>query len=240
MALKKKITKTAFEKLDDGIKAFYKEADDGYHLDIEDDKSNDDIAKLERAKDREAAAAKELREKNRELEEKLASFTNDDARKRGDIEALEKSWKDKLDKRERELNEKLVAKDAFIKDVLVQDKAENLATKISTVPNVMKRVIQDRLHVDMSGDKPVLRVLDTDGKASALSLADLEKEIVANAEYAPIIIGSKASGGGAGTDARRGKSGAIPPTDEKVDYAKLTPQEHAELLKQRKAAQQTM
>lgn len=237
--LKRKITKKAFDALDDAIKALYKESGNDYVLDVEADPNAENVDELRRAKEREANDAKELRKKLRDAEAQLEALDNDDARKRGDIEAIEKSWKDKLEKKERELNEQLTTKDTFIKDVLVQDKAENLATKISTVPNVMKRVIQERLHVDMAGDKPLLRVLDLEGKPSALSLADLEKEIVANPEYAPIIIGSKASGGSAGTGARQGKSGAIPPT-EKVDYAKMTPQEHAENLKQRKATQQAM
>lgn len=232
MALKKKITKKNYDDLEDSIKALYKEKGDDYILDLEGSDNDDAIDELRRAKEREAQEAKDLRAKLRAAEKKLEDIGGDDARKRGDIEALEKSWKEKYERREQELNDTIGKKDGYIRQMLVQERAENLAQKISNAPGLMKRVLQDRLAVDMEGDTPSLKVLDKDGKPSAATLDDLEKEIVADKEFATIVIGSKASGGGAGTDASQGKSGANPNSgNNAVDFSKMTPQQHAEHLK---------
>lgn len=232
MALKKKINKEAYDKLDDGIKELYNEKDGEYILDVEGKDNEDAIDELRRAKEREAQEAKDLRKKLKETETKLAEIGGDDARKRGDIEALEKSWKEKYERREQELMQDIEKRNGFIQQTLKEERATNLAQKISNAPGLMKRVLQDRLTVDMDGDTPTLKVLDKEGKPSAATLADLEKEIVADKEFATIVIGSKASGGGAGTDASQGTSGAGPNSGKQtVDYSKMTPQEHAEHLK---------
>lgn len=232
MALKKKINKKTYDELEDSIKALYKEKGDDYILDLEGGDNEDAIDELRRAKEREAQEAKDLRKKLKDAETKLAEIGGDDARKRGDIEALEKSWKEKYERREQELLSDIEKRNGFIKQTLKEERAANLAQKISNAPGLMKRVLQDRLTVDMDGDTPALKVLDKDGKPSAATLDDLEKEIVADKEFATIVIGSKASGGGAGTDASQGKSGANPNSgNNAVDFSKMTPQEHAEHLK---------
>lgn len=235
--LKKKINKAAYDELDDGIKSLYKQKGDDYFLDVE-GSNDDDVDALRRARDREAQEAKELRTRLRDAEQKLQDLGGDDARKRADVEALDKSWKEKYEKRERELLEGSTKKDELIKRMMAEDRAEALANKISNAPTLMKRVIRDRLHVDMDGDQPTLKVLDKDGKPSALTVEDLEKEIVADKEFATIIIGSKASGGGAGTGDLPGKSSASPNSGQQTDFAKMSPQEHAAYLKQQKEQSQ--
>lgn len=231
MALKKKLTKNAYDNADEAVKLLYKESNGSYVLDLEGDDDND-VDELRRAKDRETQAARDLRKQLKEAQEQLAELNGNDARKRGDVEALEKSWKEKLERREQELSQTLAKKDGFIKQMLVQDRAEALATKISNAPALMRRVIQERLLVELDGDEPQLRVLDKDGKPSAMTLADLEKEMVANPEYAPIVIGSKATGGGAGTGSRQGSSGADPNgTGNAVDVAAMTPEQHVARLR---------
>ena len=41
------------------------------------------------------------------------------------------------------------------------------------------------------------RILDKDGNPTAQTFDDLEKEFLANKDFAPILVGSKGSGGGA-------------------------------------------
>jgi len=64
--------------------------------------------------------------------------------------------------------------------------------------NVLLPHIRSRLAVDYVDGNPITRVLGPDGKPSAATLDELKAEFVANEAFAPIIAGSKASGGGAG------------------------------------------
>jgi ribosomal protein L29 len=94
----------------------------------------------------------------------------------------------------------------FIKKLFVDHVAEELASDISIAPHLIMPFILPRLTVanDTNG-QPLTMVLDADGKTSQQSVADLSKELRENKQLAAIIIGSKASGGGA-TDSGRGSS----------------------------------
>lgn len=242
MALKRKITKEAHGKLDDALKAFYVEKDGEFVLDIDGDTSDDDVAALKRARDREKEEAKAAKLKAKELQEQLDELSGNDAKKRGDIETLEKSWKEKNEKITKEFTDKLAAKDSFIKSSLIDANVTKLATKISNNATLMSPHIRNRLDVDFSGDSPVLKVLDKDGKPSALSLDDLEKELVANKDFSAIIIGSKASGSASKTEGKQnggadkfsnGNNGNSP------NLAAVPPGQLAAHLKEMKAQQET-
>ncbi len=194
MALKKKITKEEFDKLSDVLKAEYKADGNDYVLDVDGD---EDTGALKRAKDREKQRADDLDKQIKELQKKLDDLDTNDARKRGDIDTLTKSYEKKIEDLKAELNGKLSKSQEFAKKTLLDGTAMKLATKISTVPGLMAKAIKDRLAVDFEGDEPTLRILDNEGKISALKIEDLEKEFLTNKEFASILIGSKASGGGA-------------------------------------------
>jgi hypothetical protein len=205
MALKMQLDKAAHDALDDAGKAHYKQVGetDVYKLDVE---GLDDPAELRRARDREKARADESADALRKANEKLAETTNADARKAGDIATLEKSWKDKLDTTEAGYKNKLSASEKRLEKILIHDKASEIATEISTVPVAMARMLSDRLRVEFDGDEPIVRVLTEDGKPSALSLSELKAEMVANPKFAGMIVGSKATGSGAGGQSGGGAS----------------------------------
>lgn len=236
MALKRLITKAAYDKLSDDLKKEYVEDGDNFVLDID---GYEDPAELKRAKDREAQARKDAEKRLREAQAKLDELDNDDARKRGDIETLEKSWREKNEALKSELEGKLSAKDAFIAKTLRTSAATELASKISKSPKIMLPHILDRLDVDMSGDEPKLVVKGTDGKPSVASLVDLEKEFVANKDFADILVGSKAMGGGAATglDRRPGSAPLTNPNDNRP-LSQLSGKELVQVLQDRKAAQE--
>lgn len=192
--LKMKIDKEAYDELSDETKAFYNETDGGYQLKVE---GYDDPAELRRARDREKQAAAEYRQKAQELEERLKKLEGDDHRKRGDIDALEKSWREQLEKAVGAKDSELKKRDEIIQRVFRTNVAKEMAREISTVPVAMARLIQDRLVVEIEDGEPVTRVLDNSGKLSALSLDDLKKELVADPDLSGMIKGSKASGSGA-------------------------------------------
>ena len=94
MALKKKITKEDHAKLSDALKSEYVEDGDGFRLDVD---GEEDTGALKRAKDREAQLRREAEAKLREAQEQLDALGSDDARKKGDIATLEKSWQKKIE-----------------------------------------------------------------------------------------------------------------------------------------------
>lgn len=237
--LKRKISKDEFDKLSDALKGEYKASGSDYVLDT------DDASELERARDREKQKAKEEKERadklQRELDEAKAKLDDDatkDAKKRGDIETLEKSWKDKHDKTVKEFTDKLASKDAFLSKQLVDNVALQIATKISTAPAVILPHIKARLQADLDGESPATRVLDKDGKPSALSIEDLSKEFVANKDFAAIIVASKGSGGSApknGLATKPGSATANP--DNTQTLAAMKPADLAASIKARKEAE---
>ena len=211
MALKRKIDKATYDKLTDAVKAEYKAEGMDYVLDIE---GYEDPAELKRAKDREAQGHKDEKARADKLEADLAAERakngDDDeskARKAGDIATLEKSWQSKVDTAKAEGKAKEDKLRAALQKRLVDGTAESIAKSISTTPNVLLPHIKARLVADFDGDEPVTRVLGVDGKVSALTLDELQKEFVANADFSAIITASNASGGGA-NGGKQGSGGA--------------------------------
>ncbi len=197
MALRRKITKTAFDALSEDLKKEYKintKNDQEYFLDV------DDASELTRAHDREKARADGLAEELNKAGEKVASLTTElkAANTRSpDVAELEKSWTAKLEKSETKSAATVAKLQGAIKTTLVDGTALTLATKISNSPELMSRAIKDRLAVEYDGETPILRILDKNGKPSAGTLAELETELLTDKAYSAIVIASKASGGSA-------------------------------------------
>lgn len=233
MALKKKLTKEEHAKLPDALKAEYIEDGDGFRLDVDGD---EDTGALKRAKDREAQLRKDAEKEAKELRERLESIEGDDARKKGDIATLEKSWQSKLEKQREEYETKVSKLTSHTTKTLVDNVASQLAHKISNAPAVIMPHIKSRLIADFEGDAPVTRVLDKDGKPSALTIDELANEFVANKDFSAIITASKASGG-AGKPSQNG--GGAPKfngqSDKPADLSKMNPAELAAHLKEAKA-----
>jgi hypothetical protein len=211
--------------LNDALKALYKEVDGKFILQVD---GLDDQGTLKRAKDHEkrradkaeadlAAVRTELEEKTVEIDGMLKGSIP-----KGDVERLEKSWKEKFEKREKELTEQNSGLTSSMETLLVDNVAQQVAGKISTAPDLIMPHIKGRLKAEIVDGKPVTRVLDADGKPSALTIDELQKEFVASDKFSAIIIGSKASGGGA----NGGQGGGGSPSN--LDYAKATPKEIAD------------
>lgn len=78
--------------------------------------------------------------------------------------------------------------------------ATNIANELALQgsASVLLPHVRNRLTVDYVDGAPITRVLGPDGKPSAATLDELKAELATNEAFAPIIAGSKASGGGAG------------------------------------------
>ena len=231
MALKKKLTKAEYEKLSEHIKAEYIEDGDGFRLDIDGD---EDTGALKRAKDREAQLRRDAEAKLREAQEELDRINGDDARKKGDIATLEKSWQKKLDDTKAEYEGKVSKLTTHTTKTLVDNVATQIATKISNAPALLLPHIKSRLQADFEGEAPVTRVLDKDGKVSAMTVEELAAEFVANKDFSAIITASKASGG-AGKPSNNNGGGAPNNSDKPADLASMNPAQLAEHIKASKA-----
>jgi len=200
MALKKKITKAEHEALAAHFKSEYVEDGDGYRLDVE---GEEDTGALLRAKTRETELRKEaeanlkkLQDAESERQRQLDTLTESEARKAGDIATLEKGWQAKLDTQKTEYEAKLGKVGKFVDTTLRDNVAIKLAGELSPKHSALLLPhIKARIGVDSTGDEPKTVILGADGKASELTLDGLKAELVANKDYAGIIIASQASGG---------------------------------------------
>ncbi len=216
MALKKKLTKTEYDAAKPDIKTEYKLVEgktDEYELDLE---GGEDTGALLRAKEHEKKARQEAETKLRELQEKMdkqeaAEIKEREriAREGGDIKTLEKSWKEKNEKLQADMQKQIDARDAALSTLTVDNVATQMAAKISTAPSIITPHIKSRLRSEIVDGVAVTRVLDAKGAPSAQTVAELEAEFVANKEFSAIITGSRASGGGA--HGGQGGGGATPP-----------------------------
>lgn len=223
MSLKRKLDKATWEKLSEEFKAAYEEKDGNYVLSVEGD---DDVGEMKRAKDREVQLRKDAEKEARELKAKLDEITGDDAKKRGDVELLEKSYKEKMDKQKKEYEEKLTQRESFIKSTLIDAKALELASEISNSPVLLLPHIKARLTADLEGETPVTKIMDAKGNISALTMDDLKKEFVANKDFSSIIIGSKAKGSGADDGSKQTEtSGANSNADKPKSLSAMSPKE---------------
>lgn len=223
MALKRKLGSTEFEALtDSALKSEYKknDADGFYYLDVDDAQELINALKHEREENKSnkeyaASLDKRIKEKEEEL-----------ARKNGDVAALEASWKEKLkaekeaDRAEKEQLKKIASQG------LIDKTLDPLAAKFKS-PTLVKKILSERVKVEFGENGPEIRILDKDGKPSALSMSDLEKEILEDQEFKSILVQSRASGSTASSG--KSSSGSAETTDKK--WSQLTPAEKAEALK---------
>lgn len=231
MALKHKITEDEFKKLNEVIQEEYTKVGDEYILDVE---GLEDPDRLRRAHERTKADNKRLKEDIAARDEEIATLKKNGGN--ADIGKLEKQWKEKHDTEVKGLTDKLAQKDALIVGSLKTSFADTLAAKISTAPSLMKPIILDRLTVEFDDEgKPSLTVLGNDRK-SVITPEQFEKELTKTKEYAPILLGSRATG-----SADSGSRNSPPPADggspENRDWARATAAELRAHIAAKKAAE---
>ena len=208
----------SLDGVDEAVRALYTEKDGKFVLGIEGLPQPEDVSGL-KAKVDELLGEKKLAEKKaREAEELARTEREEAARKSGNVEELERSWSEKYNRREAELNGTLEQErgtlSAQIRDLTVGRTATDIASALA-IPGSAKALlphIERRLSVEQRDGKPVVVVLDQQGKLSAATLDELKAEFANDTAFAPLIAGSKASGGGAagaggGGGAAKGKIG---------------------------------
>lgn len=213
-----KLKLTTLEGLPADIAKEYKKDGDSYVLDT--DVKYEDVTGLKSALDAEKRARKEATEKNTTYEEKISDLE----KRAGSATDLEKSWQDKLTKKEQEFKQKLDAKDGQLREVLVDSEAIRIANEIAVpggaellLPHLTKRLTMEEVD-----GKMLVRVLDSEGKMTALSVKEFQSEVIADKKFASILVASKASGGGA--------NGGQRPAGGKT-YKDMTEAERSELAR---------
>lgn len=182
------------------------------------------MAALRNAHERNKEDLKALKDDLKAFKDARSKEDEEGLRRKGDVDALEKSWQAKLDKVTKEKDALVAAREGSLKQILVTSEARKLAAELSTHPDLITRFIEDRLAADFDGDMPKTRVLGADGKLSASTLDDLKKEFLADKRFEAILIGSKGSGGGAGGSKAGGgafKLDDFKNTDGTVNWGKV-------------------
>lgn len=202
MALDFKIGPSVYESLSADVKKEYKKVGDDYQLDLN---GYEDPVALRNARDHEKEAARvakaeaaDAKSRAEKAEGKVADLEKSGKSVDEAVKAKETELTDKFTKENKELTDKLGALTTATITNHKRAAAEALANKISISPELLAPRLMDRLDVeiDAATNTPKLYVLDSAGKRSAHTLADLEKETLANKAYAPILRGTKATGGG--------------------------------------------
>jgi DNA uptake protein ComE-like DNA-binding protein len=212
MALKMTISPSVYEGLTADVKKEYKKVGEDYQLDLD---GYEDPAELRRARDREKEEAAEAKralnaekaartaaeKQARELE--AAGKSVDEA-----VKAKETEWQTKYDTDTKKLTDQLTGLTNATVTAHKNAIADSLANKVSTAPTLLAPRIAERIEVeiDPATNTPKSYILK-DGKRTAWTVDDLEKDILANKEYATILRGTKASGGG-GAPSTPGGGGA--------------------------------
>jgi len=141
---------------------------------------------------------KKLLQEKGDIKKASEKAVEDAARGAGDVEALEKSWSDKLDALGVTHATELGQYKQMVNGLTVGAAATKLASDIS-LPGHSEGIlphISNRLTVEVKDGAASVRVLDVNGNPSAASVEDLKTELLNSKVLAPMLIGSKANGGG--------------------------------------------
>lgn len=190
-----KLKLATLDGLDPLVAKEYKKDGDVYVLDT--DVVFEDVTPLKNSLLQEREAHKATKKEKAALDTQIVDLTA----RAGTATDLEKSWTAKLTAAEQAAKTKADALTAQLQTLLVDNVATVMAAELSTAPALLVPHIRTRLAVaeDENG-KLVTRVLGEDGKVSALTVKELKESISANKDFAPILTGSRASGGGANGD----------------------------------------
>lgn len=227
------IDKAAYDALEPSMQAFYKAQGDDFVLAVEGLPAPEDTAGLKAKNDELLAELKANKTKAREAEEAARIAAEEAARKSGDTEALDRSWNEKHTKALTEKEQTLAALQSQVHALTVGATAARLAGELAVQGSagVLQRLIEPRLSMEIREGKPVVVVLDNEGRPTALTPEEFKNEITSDAALAPLVAGSKATGGGA---AGSKGGGAAKSWDqltgmERVELRRTNPAEHARL-----------
>lgn len=186
-------------------------------------------AEIERLKQHNEKLIGEKRQRDeaaRQAQAERERIEQEAAKKNGDYEALEKSYQEKLQARENELNELYKQRDAQS----INGESQRLASQLADTPTnqrLLQRFIKDRLSV-VDGQ---VKVVDEQGQPSASTIDDLANEFRSSGIYDSLLTGTKGSGtGGNGTGSKGAKPASEYTEAEMVQLAQTNKDEFNRLF----------
>lgn len=216
-----KLRVASLDEVDPAFHAEYKPDGEGFVLDVEGESPG--IEAMRRARDNEKEAHKTTKSRLKEIETEMDAMRTQLADKTGNSDTIHKSWEKKFAEKCAEYDNIISGLNGSLSKVTVGSAAKALS-QLFIVPSFAEANIRARLTTEIVDGEAVVRVLDKNGKASAMSLEDLEKEFKNDKELAPALKGSGGSGGGNPPPGPGGKKHGERPED-------MSEAERAELLK---------
>lgn len=191
-----KLEADTLDAIDEPLRALYEEKNGKYRLKVE---GVEDTEGLKKKNSELMDELKGFKRSQKEKEEQAAREREELLAKSGDVEALRKSYDEKLAKLTGDYSTREQNYQQQLQKLTVGQTATTLAAELA-IPGsapVLLPHIQARLSMEIRDGVPVTVVIGQDGKPSALTIDDLKSELSANPAFAPIIAAIKAAGGGA-------------------------------------------
>ena len=189
----------------------------------------DEVEKLRKHSETLLAEKKAEQQKQREAQAEKDALAQEQARKKGDFETLEKRYQDKIAKLEAEIVERDKQRDSD----LVKSEALKLASSLSDNEHdqaILQMLIEKRL----AAENGQVKVVDDLGNATISTIADLKNEISTSGKFDSLITGTKASGVGATGQGTQGTKQASDYTEsERIELATTNPNLFNQLFAQK-------
>jgi len=216
------------DAIDEPLRALYEEKNGKYRLKVE---GVEDTEGLKKKNSELMDELKGFKRSQKEKEEQAAREREELLAKSGDVEALRKSYDEKMTKITTDYSTREQNYQQQLQKLTVGQTATTLAAELA-IPGsapVLLPHIQARLSMEIRDGVPVTVVIGQDGKPSALTIDDLKSELSANPAFAPIIAASKAAGGGASGSGNGG--GAAKKAVTRSQFDAMNPAQRAEHIK---------
>ncbi|WP_227430405.1 hypothetical protein [Psychrobacter sp. I-STPA6b] len=223
--LKFKIAQADFDTLSDDQKQLYKQVGDEFVLEVDGVPDESEIERLRKHNETLLAEKKAKAEQAKQAEAERLKLEEENAKKSGDVEALEKSYQAKLEAKEKEISELKQQRDTD----LLERESHRIASELTDNPanqKLLQRFIQDKLSVS---DGQV-KALDANGQPIN-QVADLVNEFKTCGDYDALITGTKASGtGGSGQSGSTTKAPSEYTEAERLALAQSNPEQFKQLF----------
>lgn len=189
----------------------------------------DEVEKLRKHSETLLAEKKAEQQKQREAQAEKDALAQEQARKKGDFDAIEKQYQDKIAKLEAEIVERDKQRDSD----LVKSEALKLASSLSDNEHnqaILQMLIEKRL----TAENGQVKVVDDLGNATISTIADLKNEISTSGKFDSLITGTKASGVGATGQGTQGTKTLKDYTEsERIELANTNPNLFNQLFAQK-------
>ena len=189
----------------------------------------DEVEKLRKHSETLLAEKKAEQQKQREAQAEKEALAQEQARKKGDFDALEKQYQDKIAKLEAEIVERDKQRDSD----LVKSEALKLASSLSDNEH-NQEILQMLIEKRLTAENGQIKVTDGAGNLTIATIADLKNEISTSGKFDSLITGTKASGVGATGQGTQGTKQASDYTEsERIELATTNPNLFNQLFAQK-------